>query len=66
MLYVYDLQLWCTSHQRDAVLPALKKSLQTMGVDYVDNYLIHWPIPLKVDTQLNSTQQIFNFIYTDI
>ncbi|XP_047151579.1 methylecgonone reductase-like [Vigna umbellata] len=31
----------------DLVLPALKTSLQKLGLEYVDLYLIHWPLRLK-------------------
>ncbi|KAL7098291.1 hypothetical protein ACP275_09G007500 [Erythranthe tilingii] len=33
--------------ERDLVLPALKKTLRELGLEYVDMYLIHWPIRIK-------------------
>ncbi|CAH0404275.1 unnamed protein product [Chilo suppressalis] len=42
-------KLWNTRHRRDQVLPALKDSLTKLGMDYVDLYLMHWPIGLNED-----------------
>nr|XP_043639151.1 D-galacturonate reductase-like [Erigeron canadensis] len=40
-------KLWCNSTQRHLVLPAMKQSLCNLGLEYVDLYLIHWPLTLK-------------------
>ncbi|KOX80213.1 Alcohol dehydrogenase [NADP(+)] A [Melipona quadrifasciata] len=39
--------LWNTMHERGEVVPACKKSLENFGFDYIDLYLIHWPITYK-------------------
>eukprot|EP00268_Persea_americana_P040435 TRINITY_DN4015_c0_g1_i2.p1 TRINITY_DN4015_c0_g1~~TRINITY_DN4015_c0_g1_i2.p1 ORF type:complete len:321 (-),score=73.08 TRINITY_DN4015_c0_g1_i2:190-1152(-) len=40
-------KLWCTNAHHDRVLPALKQSLQNLELDYIDLYLIHWPVSSK-------------------
>ncbi|CAH1785950.1 unnamed protein product [Owenia fusiformis] len=39
-------KLWITQMAKDAVVPALKKSLEKLQLDYVDLYLIHGPAGL--------------------
>jgi 2,5-diketo-D-gluconate reductase A len=38
-------KLWNGDHGYDAALSAFDKSLERLGTDYVDLYLIHWPVP---------------------
>lgn len=40
-------KLWSNSHGRNHVEPALRKTLQDLELEYVDMYMIHWPIPLQ-------------------
>ena len=40
-------KLWNTFHRPEHVLPACEKSLRDLGIDYLDLYLIHFPISLK-------------------
>ena len=38
-------ELWCTYHSR--VEENLDLSLKSLGLDYVDLYLMHWPVPMN-------------------
>ncbi|CAI9113263.1 OLC1v1013836C1 [Oldenlandia corymbosa var. corymbosa] len=40
-------KLWITQNHPDLVLPALKQTLETMGLEYLDLYLIHSPVRIK-------------------
>ena len=40
-------KLWSNAHGQKSVEPALRKTLADLGLEYVDLYLIHWPIPLR-------------------
>ncbi|KZV40299.1 methylecgonone reductase [Dorcoceras hygrometricum] len=40
-------KLFITDTHRDLVAPALEETLRKLGQDYIDLYLIHWPIRTK-------------------
>ncbi|XP_047066561.1 deoxymugineic acid synthase 1-D-like [Lolium rigidum] len=40
-------KLWCTQCHPHLVLPSLRESLQNLQMEYVDLYLIHWPVCMK-------------------
>jgi 2,5-diketo-D-gluconate reductase A len=42
-------KLWNDDHGHDHALRALDRSLERLGFDYVDLYLIHWPVPANDD-----------------
>lgn len=38
-------KLWNDKHAEEDVIPAFKKSLNDLQLEYLDLYLIHWPFP---------------------
>jgi len=40
-------KLWNDAHHEASVIPALKESLKKLQLDYLDLYLIHWPVATK-------------------
>lgn len=40
-------KVWNDDHGRDKTRAAIEASLEKLGLDYVDLYLIHWPMPMN-------------------
>lgn len=40
-------KLWNNAHLKDQVEPALRNTLKDLQLDYVDLYLVHWPVAQK-------------------
>ncbi|WP_308295804.1 aldo/keto reductase [Streptomyces sp. ISL-96] len=56
-------KLWNSEQGFDSTLRAFDNSLAKLGLDYVDLYLIHWPLPSK-DAYVD-TYKAFEKIYAD-
>ncbi|GGU12171.1 aldo/keto reductase [Streptomyces violascens] len=56
-------KLWNSEQGYDSTLRAFDTSLDKLGLDYVDLYLIHWPVPAK-DAYVD-TYAAFEKIYAD-
>ncbi|XP_063544803.1 aldo-keto reductase AKR2E4-like [Cydia strobilella] len=51
-------KLWNDAHARDAVEPALRRSLEKLGLEYIDLYLIHWPVGLYANSTLDNSDYL--------
>ncbi|XWS34383.1 hypothetical protein CRYUN_Cryun21dG0034300 [Craigia yunnanensis] len=49
-LYISS-KLWCSSTEKDLIVPAIKMSLRNLQLDYLDMYLIHWPLKLSEEVR---------------
>lgn len=56
-------KLWNADQGYDSTLRAFDASLEKLGLDYVDLYLIHWPMPAK-DKYID-TYKAFEKLYAD-
>ncbi|MCZ4506982.1 aldo/keto reductase [Streptomyces sp. ActVer] len=56
-------KLWNADQGYDSTLRAFDASLEKLGLDYVDLYLIHWPMPAK--EKYIDTYKAFEKLYAD-
>jgi len=56
-------KLWNADHGYDETLRAFDTSMAELGLDYLDLYLIHWPVP-EADRYVD-TWRAFETIYND-
>lgn len=42
-------KLWCNAHRAADVQPAIEKTLADLRLEFLDLYLVHWPVALKPD-----------------
>jgi 2,5-diketo-D-gluconate reductase A len=56
-------KLWNTQQGHDATLVAFEASLERLGLDHVDLYLIHWPVPSE--DRFIDTWRAFERIYEE-
>ena len=53
-------KLWNSDHGYDSALKAFEKSLNLMKFDYVDLYLIHWPVPQRRLESWRAFEKLYN------
>lgn len=60
-------KLWNTRHRPDLVEPQMKETLEKLGVDYIDLWLMHFPFCYKSTTEVNLPKdENGNVLYDDI
>jgi len=59
-------KLWNTRHNPINVRPSLMESLDMLGLDYVDIYLIHWPYALQPGGAHFPTDADGNLLYEEV
>lgn len=50
-------KLWNDSHRPEHVQPAIEQTLEDLRLDYLDLYLIHWPIAFRHGVQYPKSRQ---------
>ena len=53
------------AHRPDDARRAFDRSLEILGFDYIDLFLIHWPLPARYDGDYVSTWQTLEEFYRD-
>ncbi|KAJ9579564.1 hypothetical protein L9F63_004749 [Diploptera punctata] len=59
-------KLWNTYHRPELVISACKKSLEKLGLDYLDLFLIHWPFAFQEGCDLMPADESGNIILSDV
>ena len=59
-------KLWLTSLRPELVRPALEKSLKNLQLDYVDLYIMHYPLALKPGEELYPKDENGKLIFDSV
>ena len=59
-------KLWNTKHGATDVRPALLKTLEDLQLQYLDLYLIHFPIGFQAGDVIFPKDEAGNLIYSDV
>lgn len=53
-------KLWNTHHEPEDVEPAVNKTLADLGTDYLDLFLMHWPVSFQKSSENEWTRNPIN------
>lgn len=59
-------KLWNTFHRSDLVRPACVNTLKNLRLNYIDMYLIHWPMGYKEGESLFPVDDSGKTLYSDV
>lgn len=59
-------KLWNTCHKPDLVRASLKKSLDDLGLKYLDLYLIHWPMGYLEGGEFHPKDENGKILFSDV
>lgn len=62
----YTGKLWSTYHRPELVRKGLEESLKKLQFDYIDLFIIHWPIPLQPGVELLPKKQSGVLLYDNV
>lgn len=52
-------KLWNNAHAKEDVVPAIKKTLDDLNLNYLDLFLIHWPVAFQAEVVFPSAPNEF-------
>lgn len=52
-------KVWNTEQGYDETLRAFEKSLELLELDYLDSYLVHWPVPEKFTDTYRAIERLY-------
>nr|CAD7588728.1 unnamed protein product [Timema genevievae] len=59
-------KLWNSFHRPDLVVPVLKKTLENLQLEYLDLYLVHWPMAFKEEGENMPRDAAGNIIFSEV